>query len=175
MGNDALESGGCLASHGISHFNGLQASGKSTFFRDYLAATHVLVSKDLMRNNRNKSRRQIQLIENALQAGHSVAVDNTNPEVLDRRPLIDIGRTYNAQIIGYYFESIVSDCLARNQKRSGQSQVPDIAIYATIKKMVLPSYAEGFERLFSARIAEKFTFEVKPWPPQEVIHGQSDI
>lgn len=154
---------------------GLQASGKSTFFCDYLAATHVLVSKDLMRNNKNKSRRQIQLIENALQAGHSVAVDNTNPEVLDRRPLIDIGRTYNAQIIGYYFESIVSDCLARNQKRSGQSQVPDIAIYATIKKMVLPSYGEGFERLFSARIAENFTFEVKTWPAKEVIHGQSDI
>ena len=61
---------------------GLQASGKSTFFRDYLAATHVLVSKDLMRNNKNKSRRQIQLIENTLQAGHSVAVDNTNPKVL---------------------------------------------------------------------------------------------
>jgi len=154
---------------------GLQASGKSTFFRSYLAATHVLVSKDLLRNNKNKSRRQIQLIENALQAGHSVAVDNTNPEVLDRKPLIDIGRTYNAQIIGYYFESIVSDCLARNQKRSGKSQVPDIAIYATIKKMVLPSYAEGFERLFWVRIVENFTFEVKTWPAEEVIHGQSDI
>ncbi|MDP8934212.1 MAG: AAA family ATPase [Cyanobacteriota bacterium] len=154
---------------------GLQASGKSTFFRDYLAATHVLVSKDLMRNNRNKSRRQIQLIENALQAGHSVAVDNTNPEVLDRKPLIDIGRTYNAQIIGYYFESIVSDCLARNQKRSGKSQVPDIAIYATLKKMVLPSYGEGFARLFSARIADNFTFEVKTLPAEKVIHGQSDI
>ncbi|MEG4525072.1 hypothetical protein QUB61_20185 [Microcoleus sp. C2D2] len=41
--------------------------------------------------------------------------------------------------------------------------------------MVLPSYAEGFERLFSARIAENFTFEVKTWPAEKVIHGQSDI
>ncbi|MEG4343891.1 AAA family ATPase [Microcoleus sp. A003_D6] len=154
---------------------GLQASGKSTFFRDYLAATHVLVSKDLMRNNKNKSRRQIQLIENALKAGHSVAVDNTNPEVLDRRPLIDIGRTYNAQIIGYYLESTVSDCLARNQKRSGKSQVPDIAIYATLKKMVVPSYGEGFDRLFFARLSDNFTFEVKTLPAEEVIHGQSNI
>jgi predicted kinase len=79
---------------------GLQASGKNTFFREYLAATHVLVSKDLMRNNRNKSRRQIQLIENVLQAGNSVAVDNTN-----RAPQIALGRTDNAQISGYYFES----------------------------------------------------------------------
>ena len=53
--------------------------------------------------------------------------------------------------------------------------MPDIAIYATIKKMVLPSYGEGFERLFWARIAENFTFEVKTWPAEEVIHGQSDI
>lgn len=154
---------------------GLQASGKSTFFRKYLAATHVLVSKDLMRNNRNKSRRQIQLIENALQAGNSVAVDNTNPEVVDRTALINIGRTYNAQITGYYFESKVSDCLARNQERSGKAQVPDIAIYANIKKLVLPSYSEKFDRLFYVRIAENFSFEVKTWPAEEVIDGQPDI
>ena len=32
---------------------GLQASGKSTFYRRHLAATHALVSKDRFRNNRN--------------------------------------------------------------------------------------------------------------------------
>jgi hypothetical protein len=41
--------------------------------------------------------------------------------------------------------------------------------------MVLPSYAEGFERLFWTRIAENFTFEVKTWQAEEVIHGQSDL
>lgn len=174
MGDDAPQCSGCLALE-LVILIGLQASGKSTFFRDYLAATHVSVSKDLMRNNRNKSRRQIQLIENALEAGHSVAVDNTNPAVLDRSGLIDIARIYNAQIIGYYFESTVSDCLARNQERSGKSQVPDIAIYATIKKMVLPSYDEGFDRLFFVRMADNLAFEVKTWPAEEVIDGQSDI
>lgn len=154
---------------------GLQASGKSTFFRKYLAETHVLVSKDLMRNNRNKSRRQIQLIENALQAGNSVAVDNTNPAVVDRTALINMGRTYNAQITGYYFESKISDCLARNQERSGKAQVPDIAIYATIKKIAFPSYGEEFDRLFYVRIAENFSFEVNTWPTEEVIDGQPDI
>jgi predicted kinase len=45
---------------------GLQASGKSTFYRTHYAATHVLVSKDRFRNNRRPQRRQMHLIEEAL-------------------------------------------------------------------------------------------------------------
>ena len=43
-------------------FVGLQASGKSTFFREGFAATHEHVSKDLFRNNRNRNRRQEELV-----------------------------------------------------------------------------------------------------------------
>jgi predicted kinase len=57
---------------------GIQASGKSTFYRSRFASTHTLVSKDLLRNNRQPVRRQAQLIAEALQAGRSVVVDNTN-------------------------------------------------------------------------------------------------
>ena len=46
-------------------FIGLQASGKSTFFRTHFATTHEHISKDLMRNNKNRARRQMQLIEAA--------------------------------------------------------------------------------------------------------------
>jgi predicted kinase len=42
---------------------GLQGSGMSTFYRTHHAATHVLVSKDRLRNNRRPRRRQMQLIE----------------------------------------------------------------------------------------------------------------
>ena len=71
---------------------GLQASGKSTFFRERFAATHEHVSKDLFRNNRNRNRRQRELVEAALGAGCSVVVDNTNPTVQERRLLIELGR-----------------------------------------------------------------------------------
>ena len=47
-------------------FVGLQASGKSSFFQEWFAATHEHVSKDLLRNNKNPTRRQAQLIEAAL-------------------------------------------------------------------------------------------------------------
>ena len=39
---------------------GLQASGKSTFYRTRFADTHTWISKDRLRHNRNPGRRQQQ-------------------------------------------------------------------------------------------------------------------
>src|SRR5690242_10099962 len=89
-------------------FTGLQATGKSTFYNAGFADTHLHISKDLLRNNKNRHRRQQQLIETALSKGHSVVVDNTNATIEDRAPLIAIGRAFNAEIVGYYFESRVA-------------------------------------------------------------------
>ena len=132
-------------------FVGLQASGKSTFFRERFAATHEHVSKDLFPNNRNRNRRQTRLIEAALEAGRSVVVDNTNPAPSDRESLLEIGRGFGAGIVGYHFESGVRECLARNARREGASRVPDVAVYATAKRLVVPSRAEGFDELFCVR------------------------
>src|SRR5690349_2811421 len=68
--------------------SGLQASGKSTFAAERFAATHVHVSKDRLRNNPKPERRQHQLVAEALAAGRSVVVDNTNPTAEDRAALI---------------------------------------------------------------------------------------
>ena len=65
-------------------FVGLQGAGKSTFYRTFFASTHDLVSKDRLRNNRKPARRQVHLIEEALAAGRSVVIDNTNPTAEDR-------------------------------------------------------------------------------------------
>jgi predicted kinase len=142
-------------------FVGLQASGKSTFFRERFATTHELVSKDLFPNNKNRNRRQAQLIEAALGAGSSVVVDNTNPTVEDRRPLIELGRELGAKIVGYYFDSTVRQCVGRNRRRAGKDQVPDVAIFATAKRLLLPSYSEGFDELFRVRVTDESTFEVQ--------------
>ena len=152
-------------------FIGLQASGKSTFFRQYWAATHELVSKDLMRNNKNRARRQAQLVEAALQAGRSIVVDNTNSTIAERASLIELGKRYDANILGYYFQSKVKDCLERNQQRSGKARVPDVAIYATIKKLVCPTYAEGFHQLFYVRMVGDVDFQVRPWTKGETLNG----
>lgn len=50
---------------------GLQAAGKTTFYRRRLADGYTHISMDLLRNNPHPARRQAQLIEQALQAGQS--------------------------------------------------------------------------------------------------------
>ena len=149
-------------------FIGLQASGKSSFYQRQFAAIHAYVSKDLLRNNRGPARRQQQLIEEALQAGRSVVVDNTNVTLGDRAELIRLGRLYDATIIGYYFESQVSQCLERNRERTGKARVPDVAIFATLKKLVHPSYQEGFDRLFYVRLSEDGMFRISDWIEDEI-------
>jgi predicted kinase len=144
-------------------FIGLQASGKSTFFRRRFAATHELISKDLFPNNRNRNRRQEELIEAALSAERPVVVDNTNPTVEDRRTLVRQGREHGAKIVGYYFESTARECVERNRLRAGKAKVPDVAIYATAKKLVPPSYSECFDELFRVRLTG-FSFEIRQEP-----------
>jgi predicted kinase len=144
-------------------FIGLQASGKSTFFRGRFAATHELISKDLFPNNRNRNRRQEELIGAALSADFPVVVDNTNPTPEDRRTLVRHGREHGAKIVGYYFESTAHECIERNRLRAGKAKVPDVAIYATAKKLVPPSYPEGFDELFRVRLTG-LSFEVRQEP-----------
>jgi predicted kinase len=142
-------------------FIGLQASGKTTFFQTYFADTHVLVSKDRLRNNKNRDRRQQQLIEAALSSDQSVVVDNTNPTLTDREALIQLGQARQAQIIGYFFKTSIQAAWERNQQRTGKARVPEVGFYATAKKLVKPSYSEGFHQLFEVEIGSDKLFEVK--------------
>src|SRR6266705_575552 len=114
---------------------GLQTSGKSTFARSHFVATHQYVSNDLLGSLDYPARRQRQLIEAALQRGLSVVVDNTNSTIKVRRELINLGHLYKASIIGYYFAIQVKQCLERNRIREGRAKVPDVAIFATLKRL----------------------------------------
>jgi predicted kinase len=147
-------------------FVGLQGSGKSSFYRARFAGTHDLVSKDCFPSNRKPARRQRQLVEEALAAGRSVVVDNTNPTVAERAELIALACSFGAGVVGYYFESRLADCLERNRRREGRGRVPDVALYATRKRLCRPALAEGFGRLFYVRLLGKGQFQVLDW--QEV-------
>ena len=124
-------------------FVGLPASGKSTYYFQHFAATHVHVSKDLLA----RGARQEPLIDKALAAGQSVVVDNTNPSPAVRAPLIALGRRHGARIVGYFFEVDVKTALMRNRQREGKARVPDVAMFVTRKKLVPPSYDEGFDEI----------------------------
>jgi len=128
-------------------FVGLQAAGKSTYYHTHLAATHVHVSKDRMKNARNRDARQNEMIIEALSSGRSVVVDNTNPTPFVRAPVIALARRFGARVVAYHFETEVKDAVARNRLREGRARVPDIAIYRTSKQLVPPSFAEGFDEV----------------------------
>jgi predicted kinase len=142
---------------------GLPATGKSTFFRERFAGTHDHVSKDLLGHNRQPQRRQERLIAESLASGRSVVVDNTNPSVSARAPLIAIARSHAADVVGYFFVSEAGDALRRNRARQGRERVPDVAIFTVRKRLEPPTLAEGFDRLFTVRMNEAArTFELEP-------------
>lgn len=140
---------------------GLPASGKSTFFRLFLGKTHLHVSKDLMRKRKHKQLYQEQMITRALEAGQSVAVDNTNISEDVRAPLIELARSFGAKVTGYYFESSVKESLKRNSRRAGKARVPDVAVHFFSKRLERPEYREGFDDLFSIRIEGNMAFRIQ--------------
>lgn len=144
---------------------GLPASGKTTFYRERFAATHEIVSKDAMRHNRQPQRRQEELIDTALAAGRSIVVDNTNPTGADRAAIIASARRHGAEVAGYFFPTDAADALRRNRARAGRQRVPAVAIFATRKRLERPTYAEGFDRLYTVVVNEEAkSFDVIPQP-----------
>ena len=141
---------------------GLQASGKTTFFHERFASSHVHVSKDLFPNARNRERRQNHEIAEALKHGRSVVVDNTNPTRETRATMVALARAAGARLVGYYFESRLAASLERNSLRAGRSRVPDVALKATASRLEKPALDEGFEELWYVSIVQE-RFVVQPW------------
>lgn len=149
---------------------GLQASGKSAFYRTRFAETYEHISKDLLKSskNKNKNQKQTERIVRAFQEKRSVVVDNTNVTMQDRLLLIDIGRSYDATIIGYYFQPDVLSSRTRNMQRTGKAQVPEKAIFITAHKFEPPSFAEGFDTLYYVRIGKDSTSENPVWEIEKI-------
>jgi predicted kinase len=129
-------------------FSGLQASGKTTFYRERMAGSHVHISKDAWPNARNKEARQRRLVDEHLRAGRSVVVDNTNPTPAEREPLVAIARAAGVRAVSYAFIATVEDALRRNASRTGRACVRDVAIYAVAKRLCMVQPAEGFDSCF---------------------------
>ena len=151
---------------------GIPASGKSTFYRERFSETHVLVSKDLMKSSRDRAGKQTRLIEEALASGSSVVVDNTSPSLEDRAAIIEVALRHGARVVGYYFDTTISDALARNAKRTGRARVPDVAMRIIEAKMTRPRYDEGFDELHVVRIVKKaFVVEAASKSPEDRIRS----
>jgi predicted kinase len=124
---------------------GLQGAGKSTLVRSRYALTHHLVSKDLWPNARRREARQQRVVDELLGAGTSVVLDNTNPSVEERAPLVCLARRHSCAVVAVYVDTPIDIAAARNAAREGAARVPDVGFYATVKRLVPPTEAEGFD------------------------------
>ncbi|MBR2986846.1 MAG: ATP-binding protein [Clostridia bacterium] len=137
---------------------GLQGSGKSTFYQNFLADTYVRVNLDTLKTRH----RERELIEACFSEGRSFAVDNTNPTKEDRKRYLLPAKEQGYRVVGYYLESKLKICIERNALREGKARVPDTAIAATSCKLEIPSYEEGFDELYYVKNDGK-TMTVLPW------------
>ena len=147
-------------------FVGLPASGKTTFYGQRFADTHRHISKDLWPSSSRKDVRQARELRDAFATGQPVVVDNTSPSAAERAAIIAIAREFDVPVIGYYFTATTRECVGRNRGREGKERVPDVAIFATAKRMTPPALDEGFDRLFRVSVLPDGGFDVSALNPE---------
>ncbi len=137
---------------------GIQGSGKSTFYHQFLSKDFVRVNLDTLKT-RNQEKL---LIEDCIKKEKSFAIDNTNPTKADRGRYIPIAKASGYKVIGYFMESKLKDCIERNNLRQGKEKIPTIAIASTSNKLQIPSYDEGFDELYFVK-NDGTTMTVSEW------------
>ena len=153
-------------------FCGIQASGKSTFYKKYFFHTHVRISLDLLRTRH----RERVFIQSCLQTRQRFVVDNTNPTVSEREVYIRLAKAAGYEVIGYYFESKAEEAVRRNNARTGKERIPEKGIYGTRKRLQIPAFTEGFDALFYVRIEEPAGFYIREWirPATKEVRNSSE-
>lgn len=141
---------------------GIQASGKSTFYKERYLDTHLRLNMDMLRTRY----REKLLLQAFAEAKQPFVVDNTNPLPEDRAKYIEAARTQRFRIVGYFFVPDYEESVRRNARRVGKTQVSEIGIQSVAKKLVPPTYAEGFDELYEVRSAEG-SFIIEPIEKEE--------
>ena len=100
----------------------------------------------------------------ALDAGRSVAVDNTNPSRADRAPVIELARARGARVVAYHVRATTREAVARNEGRTGRARVPKVAIFTVAKRFEPPALDEGFDAICDVLPEAALEFEVRRGP-----------
>lgn len=138
---------------------GYPASGKSSFFKEYM------VSKGYVYTNRDTLgtwQKCVSVCEDSLQQGKSVVVDNTNPDVESRRRYIECAKKVGVPCRCFLFTA--SKELARHNNRfremtytgKGHAHVSDMVFNMYKSKYVCPTLAEGFTEIVKIHFVPHF-------------------
>jgi len=138
---------------------GVQASGKSSFFKERFFDTHVRINLDLLRTRH----RQRLLLEACLAGKQPFVVDNTNLTTEVRSEFIAVAKAAGFRVIGYYLRTDLKEALLRNSERTGTGRIRDKGILGSHKRLQLPTREEGFDALCYVRSTEMGQFEIEEW------------
>lgn len=138
-------------------FVGIQAAGKSTFYRERFFDTHIRINLDMLRTRH----RERLLVQACIAAKQPFVVDNTNVRIAERARYIAPARAAGFRVVGYIFHSHPGEALQRNQQRTGTRVVPEKGIRGTYKRLEIPTFQEGFDALYDVYINQTSEFVVR--------------
>lgn len=138
---------------------GIQATGKTSFYRERFFATHVRINMDMLQTRH----REALLLAACIEGRQAFVVDNTNPSISERARYLAPAKAANFNVTGYYFHSSIEDSLRRNSLRAEQERVLDKGIFGAHKRLQLPTYAEGFDALYQVTLDTRNEFIVAAW------------
>src|SRR3712207_2042164 len=140
-------------------FVGIQAAGKSTFYRERFFDTHIRINLDILRT---RHRERI-LVRACVAAKQPFVVDNTNVLAAERARYIALAKPAGFRIVGYYFQTDLQAALKRNSRRPGRKMIPAKGVVGTYKRLQPPRVEEGFDTLFCVSIDAADQFVVREW------------
>ncbi len=138
-------------------FVGIQAVGKSSFYKERFFDTHVRINLDMLKTRH----REGIFLRACIAAQQSFVVDNTNVLIRERARYIALAKPAGFRITGYYFPSKLQDALARNRLRSLTKPIPDMGVIAKYGSLQRPSLEEGFDTLYTVMFLPEGGFEVQ--------------
>ncbi len=134
-------------------FIGIQASGKSTFYKSRYVDSHIRINLDMLKT-RHRERR---LIECCLDIQQPFVIDNTNLTRKDRQRYLHLLEKRSVGCIGYYFETTLKAALQRNAQR--EQPIPKKGVVGAFRRLEPPRLEEGFSELYTLKLAAE-GFEV---------------
>jgi len=123
---------------------GLQASGKTTLYRDRFLETHTRISMDLLRTRA----REAAFLRTCLDTRMPFVVDNTNPTVAERARYVAPAREAGFKVVGYLVDVPFAIARARNAAR--ERVVPMVGLGDVARQLVTPTPEEGFDEVWHA-------------------------
>ncbi|CAG2161897.1 unnamed protein product [Oppiella nova] len=137
-------------------FCGLPASGKSSFYTNYLQKFgYIYISRDELKTMERCHKK----CETSLKNRQNCVIDNINVEPSARKQWVALSEKYSAVPLLFFFDVSVEQSLHNNKFRriiGVNSPVTDLVIRSQNKNLTKPMATENFETIYKINFVSKF-------------------